>query len=74
MDYLYFKNKKLLKKSPIKDIITEDYHHCKQYVVRKIHHSVKDMYYGLSEKAIQNLLNQDKAHTQRNKRFSDKLE
>ena len=44
----------------------------KDLVLKKINHSLKDICHGLSEKTIQNLLNQNKAHTQRNTRFSSK--
>ena len=44
----------------------------KDLVLKKINHSLKDICHGLSEKTIQNLLNQNKVHTQRNTRFSSK--
>ena len=71
-DCLYFEGKKVIRKSELKDIVAKEYNRCKGSGARKIHHTLKDIYHGLSEQAIQTLLNQDKAHNQRNTRFRNK--
>lgn len=62
-EYLYFDDKKLIKYSEVKDIVNEEYHRCKGTGARKIHHTLKDIYHGLSEEKIQNLFNQKNCTT-----------
>ena len=61
--------KKMLTKSEIKGIVAKECHLCKEFGAIKIHHSLKDMCFDLSKKAIQSLFNQNKANIQR--RFSN---
>ena len=63
--------KKLLRKSEIKGIVAKECHIFKEFGARKIHHSLKDMCYDLSKKAIQSLFNQDKVNIQRSTCFSN---
>lgn len=60
--YLYYDDKKDAEK-------IRNQRHCSEFGAIKIHHSLKDMCFDLSKKAIQSLFNQNKANIQR--RFSN---
>ena len=71
-DILYTNGRRIVRKSEVSRIVSNEYDRTKGSGAGKLTYSLKQRFVGLSQKRIQQILNNDQSHYRRNLRFLNK--
>ena len=69
---LFFDGKAVMKKSELRDVVRNEFKHCKGIGARKLKHRLKMRFEGVSEPQLQQVLSRSKANQKVNARFTNK--